>query len=194
LGRPRKDEASLDVTRIVEAAWRLVDREGVAALSTRALAAELDVRGPALYWHVKSKRELMGLMIEHALRDSIAVPPKGLSWPEWLRRTAREQRRILLAHRDSGLIAAEAPPTEKIRSEIVPAIMAPLLAAGVSGEEAVGAVGGIAAMVLGWVIYEQHADTGAYMASLAHPDAAFEAALDAFITGLAAKAPVALSA
>src|SRR5690606_31151151 len=74
VGRPRKNEG-LTLDGIIQGAWRLVDREGIDGLSTRRLAAELAVQGPALYWHVRNKRQLMGLMIEHALAGSISKAP-----------------------------------------------------------------------------------------------------------------------
>ena len=45
--------------RIVEAAAALVDAEGLDALSTRRLAAELGVRGPSLYNHFATKDEIL---------------------------------------------------------------------------------------------------------------------------------------
>src|SRR3569833_1077365 len=78
-GRPPTAAGNtLDIPRIVDAAWTVVDRDGINALSTRNVAAELNVRGPALYWHVQSKQDLMSLMIEHALRDSLQSLPTKL--------------------------------------------------------------------------------------------------------------------
>src|SRR3954452_25108922 len=55
MARPRKPLLSTD--RIVEKARALVDAEGLAALSTRRLAAELRVSGPSLYNHFRTKDE-----------------------------------------------------------------------------------------------------------------------------------------
>src|SRR5438045_9692662 len=90
-GRPRKGESGLDLERIVQAAWALVDRSGMAALSTRTLAAALHVQGPALYWHVRGKDELLSLMVEHLLQDSLSEAPSNLGWAEWLESVATEQ-------------------------------------------------------------------------------------------------------
>ena len=177
----------LDIDGIVTAAWALVERDGIDALSTRTLAAALGVRGPALYWHVASMQELLGLMIERALRDAIATPPGDLPWQEWLRAIAREQRRALLAHRDSGRIASGLSPSEAIRSELIPTIIAPLLAAGIERKDAVAATGALASFVLGWVIYEQRRETRDLIAALVDLDEAFEFGLDALIVGLVGK-------
>lgn len=183
-GRPRKDENNLDVDRIVEAAWAVVDREGLAALSTRKVAAELGVKSPALYWHLKSKQELLSLMLERAIRESMRSPPPDLPWWEWLRAYAREQRRMLLQHRDSGQIASIAPPTEYLRTQLMPQAMAPMLDAGLSREEAVAAVGSLASFVLGSIIYEQNESTRKFALSFIALEESFERGLDCFIRGL----------
>jgi AcrR family transcriptional regulator len=57
MARPRKPLLSRD--RIVTAALALIDSEGLAALSTRRLAAELGVSGPSLYNHFATKEAIL---------------------------------------------------------------------------------------------------------------------------------------
>jgi TetR/AcrR family tetracycline transcriptional repressor len=184
VGRPRKGEGALDLERIVLAAWALVDRSGMATLSTRTLAAALHVQGPALYWHVRGKDELLSLMMEHLLQNSLSDAPSGLAWPEWLRYVAKRQRELLLSHRDSGLIASLASPTERLRTEVFPRIMEPLLAAGFQPQQASAAAGGLAALVLGWVIYEQRPETREFVEAFHNTDEGFEFALASFVEGV----------
>ncbi|MEV1066494.1 TetR/AcrR family transcriptional regulator [Streptomyces sp. NPDC050263] len=66
MARPRKPLLSTD--RIVETARALVDAEGLAALSTRRLAAELGVSGPSLYNHFRTKDEIL-----EAVADSVSA-------------------------------------------------------------------------------------------------------------------------
>jgi len=183
-GRPRKGEGALDLERIVQAAWRLVDRSGMAALYTRTLAAALHVQGPALYWHVRGKDELLSLMMENLLQHSLSDAPSNLAWPEWLRYVAKRQRELLLSHRDSGLIASLASPTERLRTEVFPQIMGPLLEAGFKPQQASAAVGGLAALVLGWVIYEQRPETREFVEAFHNTDEGFEFALACFVEGV----------
>lgn len=184
VGRPRKQDAFLDPGVIVEAAWSLVEREGVEALTTRTLAAKLGVKGPALYWHVPSMTALHSLMVERMLTESIRNPRQGEAWPDWLHDVGMAQRRNFLSHRDSGRIIAIAPPTEVTRNEVMPMLMAPLVEAGFKPEDAVAAAGTFASFVLGWVIYEQSAEASNYIASLVDLATAFEFGLDALIGGL----------
>lgn len=187
-GRPRKDGNTLDVDRIVAAAWAVVDRDGLAALSTRRVAAELAVQSPALYWHVKSKQELLGLMIERAIRDSMRSLPSDLPWWEWLRAYAQEQRRIFLMHRDSGQIASTAPPTDYLRTRIVPQALVPMLDAGLPRDEAAAAVGALASFVLGSIIYEQSEFARKFALSFVSLEETFARGLDCFISGLRVRA------
>ncbi|MEB3961902.1 TetR/AcrR family transcriptional regulator [Streptomyces kunmingensis] len=66
MARPRKPLLSTD--RIVGAARALVDAEGLAAVSTRRLAAELGVSGPSLYNHFRTKDQIL-----EAVADSVSA-------------------------------------------------------------------------------------------------------------------------
>lgn len=57
MARPRKPLLSRE--RIVTTALALIDAEGLPALSTRRLAAELGVSGPSLYNHFTTKDEIL---------------------------------------------------------------------------------------------------------------------------------------
>uniref|UniRef100_UPI00189226D4 TetR family transcriptional regulator n=1 Tax=Catenulispora rubra TaxID=280293 RepID=UPI00189226D4 len=62
MARPRTPLLSRD--GIIAAALALVDAEGLEALSTRRLAAELGVSGPSLYNHVATKDELIDAVVD----------------------------------------------------------------------------------------------------------------------------------
>ncbi|MFB9393943.1 TetR/AcrR family transcriptional regulator [Streptomyces coeruleoprunus] len=66
MARPRKPLLSRD--RIVATAGALVDREGLDAVSTRRLAAELGVSGPSLYNHFRTKDEIL-----EAVADAVSA-------------------------------------------------------------------------------------------------------------------------
>jgi TetR/AcrR family tetracycline transcriptional repressor len=190
VGRPRKQDAFLDPAVIVEAAWLLVEEDGVDALTSRTLAAKLGVKSPALYWHVPSMTALHSLMVERMLSESIRNPADGETWQDWLLDVGRTQRRNFLAHRDSGRIIAVAPPTDVIRNQVMPMLVAPLVSAGASTEDAVAAAGTFASFILGWVIYEQSAEASSYIASMVDTSTAFEYGLAALIGGLSQRLPV----
>jgi TetR/AcrR family transcriptional regulator, tetracycline repressor protein len=184
IGRPKKKDAFLDPEVIVDAAWALVEQDGVDALTTRTLAAKLGVKSPALYWHVPSMSALHSLMVERMLRESVRNPKRDEGWQDWLYDVGMIQRRNFLSHRDSGRIIAVAPPTEVTRNEVMPMLMAPLVKAGFAAEDGVAAAGAFASFVLGWVIYEQGAETSRYIESMVDLTTAFEFGLTALIDGL----------
>lgn len=66
MARPRTPLLSRD--RIVATAGALVDAEGLGAVSTRRLAAELGVSGPSLYNHFRNKDEILD-----AVADSVSA-------------------------------------------------------------------------------------------------------------------------
>ncbi|MCU7724656.1 TetR/AcrR family transcriptional regulator C-terminal domain-containing protein [Actinoplanes sp. KI2] len=94
---------------LIETGLRLLDEVGLDGLTVRRLATELGVRSPALYWHIKTKQELLDGMADVIIQGAGMGPPwDGESWQEWLRRRARGYRRSLLAHRDGARVVASA--------------------------------------------------------------------------------------
>ena len=93
--RPRAD--GLSIERIISAAVRLVDAEGLEALTVRRLADDLATGSASLYRHVASRDELLVLMVDHVLGE-IRLPDEhwnGRRKVEWL---SAELRRVLMAH------------------------------------------------------------------------------------------------
>jgi AcrR family transcriptional regulator len=95
--RRRGSHPALDRALIVEAGLRLVDAEGVEALSLRHLATELGVTPMAVYWHVHDKAELLDLIGERVL-EGIEVPPADGDWRRQLRDVHLAMLRPLLEH------------------------------------------------------------------------------------------------
>lgn len=102
MGRPRQPLLSRD--RIVAAALAIVDDEGLDAVSTRRLAAELGVSGPALYNHFGTKDELIDAVVDSVLGEvdltSLTDPRIAAegAWQEPLAAWARSYRAALAAH------------------------------------------------------------------------------------------------
>lgn len=91
--RPRRSaRPSLDRDQIVVAALRIVDAEGVEALSLRRLAETVGVTAMSLYWHVRDKAELLELVGQAVLAE-VEIPPIRGDWRDQL----RDVHRALLA-------------------------------------------------------------------------------------------------
>ncbi|UQU66107.1 TetR/AcrR family transcriptional regulator C-terminal domain-containing protein [Couchioplanes caeruleus] len=92
---------------LIRTALRLLDEVGLDGLTVRKLAAELGVQSPALYWHIRTKQELLdGMANEIILRAGMGPPLDGESWQEWLRRRARAYRQSVLASRDGARVVS----------------------------------------------------------------------------------------
>jgi AcrR family transcriptional regulator len=97
----------LSKQHIVQAAIDLLDEVGVEALTVRALAAKLDVKAPALYWHVRDKRELadeMATEIWRRVGADLDALPAEITWDAEMRAFARITRDHFLAHRDGARV------------------------------------------------------------------------------------------
>src|SRR5438034_8475951 len=97
MARPRKPLLSRE--RIVTTALALIDAEGLAALSTRRLAAELGVSGPSLYNHFTTKDELLDAVADTIIAQvDVSALATGTDWRTGLLDWARSYRAALAAH------------------------------------------------------------------------------------------------
>ena len=96
--RSRRRRAPVSREAIVDAAVRLLDAEGLAALSMRRLAEELGTGAASLYWHVGSKDGLLDLVLDQIIGEQQVPAPDPGRWREQVKDVARAQRRISLRH------------------------------------------------------------------------------------------------
>ena len=182
---------------LIQAALRLLDEVGLDGLTVRKLAAELGVQSPALYWHIRTKQELLdGMANEIILRAGMGPPRDGESWQEWLRRRARAYRQSLLASRDGArVVSAAVRGSEAVRHfETELAAMAGL---GFTPLQALRTITTLSHYINGHVLQEQAAVELPERPDLSHlptlaaglqhgspiGDEAFEYGLDVLITG-----------
>ena len=87
--------APLSRERIVRAAIRLADADGLEAVSLRKVAAALDVGPMRLYGYIASKEELLDLMVDAVHAE---IRPAGDGWREVLRSLAEATRHAAHEH------------------------------------------------------------------------------------------------
>ena len=95
---PRPSKPLLSRRGIAEEALRLVDEEGIEALTTRKLAKRLGVEGPSLYNHVRGRDDLLDEMtavIDEQVDTSLL---EHADWRVGLPAFARSYRRAFAAH------------------------------------------------------------------------------------------------
>ena len=97
--RPAASRRPLDYDQIVDAAMRVLDAEGVDAMSMRRVAQELNTGAASLYAHVQNKDELVDAVLDRVFTE-VRVPEPTGDWREDLTLLAYATRDTLAAHRD----------------------------------------------------------------------------------------------
>jgi len=94
----RGPKPGLSIEAIVDAAIKLADAEGLAAVSMARVAKELGFTTMSLYRYVASKDELLQLMWNASAQGAEALELEGTGWRERLRGWALVQREMLDRH------------------------------------------------------------------------------------------------
>jgi AcrR family transcriptional regulator len=131
MARPRKPLLSRE--RIVDAARALVDAEGLAAVSTRRLAAELGVSGPSLYNHFRTKDQIL-----EAVADSVSAQvdlsmfdaADGRGWRTALHDWAVSYRAALTLHPNIVPVLAQGPGRRPAGLRLADAVFGAMVDAG----------------------------------------------------------------
>ncbi|GAB3799901.1 TetR/AcrR family transcriptional regulator C-terminal domain-containing protein [Humibacter antri] len=148
---------SLNRERVLEEALRLVDDDGLDALSLRALAGRLNVQAPTLYWHVKSKSELLDALADAIMDEAIAAAPHPEvhgSGRGWLLEALGVLRAAMLGHRDGARIISGSRYSLR-RADFSETAMAALVEQGMDLQDARLLVLVGERFTVGWVLEEQ---------------------------------------
>ena len=201
--RPRNPTAQRGLTRalILNEALRLVDREGAEGLTMRRLGAALQVEAMSLYYHVPSKEDLLDGLSEVLIKRLPNASPDR-PWQDAVRAFATGIRRIALRHPAAFELVGMRPLATNSVLRPVTTLLVRLQQAGLSPQSSVAAYRLVASFARGFALAEiagftlaDPADARAVAAELApfapalssRPDAAFTAALDIIIEGIAAQ-------
>ncbi|MGC4938885.1 TetR/AcrR family transcriptional regulator [Kribbella sp. DT2] len=95
----RREQPALSQEQIVAAAIKLLDADGLDALSMRKLGAELGAVATAVYWHVANKDELLELVVDHVYGE-LEVPTitDASAWRDGAIASAISLRGIIQRH------------------------------------------------------------------------------------------------
>ena len=140
--------------RILEAALRLVDREGLAALSMRRLGQALGVEAMALYHYVPNKAALLDGLVE-LLLDQLEIPgPEAGDWRERIRRISHSYRRVAHAHPHAFPLAVTRSYNTPATLRQLEATLQVLHEAGFAAETALRVFQTVTSYVSGYVLAE----------------------------------------
>ena len=165
----------------------------------RAVAAELNVKAPALYWHVRSKEDLSLLLFDHLISDLDYGAPSG-DWRADMRRMAQALRARLVDTRDITRLFPDDYSSGPRAARPLEMSLGLLRQAGLPGPDALMAYGVALSFIVGWARFEATRRAQAKPAEalpapspnlawalaggLSDPEAGFEFGLDLLIAGL----------
>ena len=143
----------LDRSLIIDAAFAVLNAEGLDGLSLRLVAGRLGVQAPALYWHVKNKDELSLRLFDHLIGGIDYDPPSG-DWRMDMRGMAERLRGRLVGVRDITRLFPEnyADGPRAVRS--MEMALGALREAGLPAAEALHAYGAALSFIVGWSRFE----------------------------------------
>jgi TetR/AcrR family tetracycline transcriptional repressor len=195
----KRDPSSEIAGRIIAKATEILDNYGIADLTMRRLARELDVTAGSLYWHFADKQQLLGAVADEVLRPAW-VPAEATGWQRLITETAWRLRDALLSHTDGAeLVSASfAAGQSTAMSHLLAVLAEATVEAGVRPENADLAARTIIYYVLGFTADEQSrlqwdaagalAPERSVLDPQAHQGAAFEFGLSVLVDGLSVQA------
>lgn len=139
--------------RVLEAAVRFADREGLDALSMRKLGADLGVEAMSLYNHVPNKDALLDGMVE-VLLGELEVPPGGVGWEERIREAYRGFRRLARRHPNVFPLLVLRPPDTMDGVWLVEEFLKTMRGAGFDAATALYAFRTLSAFATGYAMAE----------------------------------------
>ncbi|GAB3597418.1 MULTISPECIES: TetR/AcrR family transcriptional regulator C-terminal domain-containing protein [Actinomycetes] len=178
----------LDRTSVLLGARQVLDETGLDGFTTRALAAHLQVQQPGLYWHFRTKAELLAALASDVLdrEHHASFPESDEKWDAFLLRNARSFRHALHAVRDGARLHAEhhRRPSGDDTDEGAEASgqqVGLLVSQGFDEQTAISMLIAVSRYTVGVVLEEQTAEVG--NASVPERDREFDFGLTALIDG-----------
>ncbi|PQM50809.1 TetR family transcriptional regulator [Mycolicibacter virginiensis] len=153
VGRAR---VGLGVEDVVRAAFDVLDRHGIAKLSTRAIATELSVSMNTVMWHIGAKGRLLELMAD-AIVAEVEVDPLRGDWRQRATQLLVGLRQAMLGHRDGALVVAGTFPVLPSTLAFSDRLIEVLLTGGAASKQAAWTAWNLFYFTLGLVQEEQRA-------------------------------------
>ncbi|MFH8629265.1 TetR/AcrR family transcriptional regulator [Streptomyces lydicus] len=181
MGRPH--QTLLSRTAIARAALDLIDDRGYEALTMRALADRLGVRGASLYHHIGSKDDILDAVSDLLDAEIDTTPLHHTPWPEGIAAYARGYRRVFQRHPNAiALVARRGVRTEGALKEY-DTLLGTLIGAGCDPALAAETAAALDFLVIGSALET-------YTAGFTRPPAAYRPAYPALADSLEAAARI----
>ncbi|MEU0301764.1 TetR/AcrR family transcriptional regulator C-terminal domain-containing protein [Streptomyces sp. NPDC006175] len=148
----------IDRARVADAALELLNEVGLDGLTLRAIARELDVKAPALYWHFKDKQALLDEMATVMYRRMLTQELPGPTPRTWQQQMVAYQsalRGALLRYRDGAKVYSGSRFTGTDHADGLENHLRTMVDAGFELWQAVRAGTTVTAYTMGFVTEEQ---------------------------------------
>ena len=185
---PRREPLTKE--RILDAALRVMDAEGLDAVTMRRIGRELGVEAMSLYNHVEDKDDILSGVTERVMTE--------FEYPEWTddwihdgHAMSNEWRRLLNRHPSvCQLLAERHKPLEGLAAfGAMDAALGLLRRAGLSDRDAAQAFNALGSYILGYVMMEQGLMLGNDEEHQKQHDEALEALKDSGLRNVVACLP-----
>ncbi len=142
---------------VVAAAAAILDNYGIADLTMRRLARELDITPGALYWHFANKQQLLGAVADRLLHSVPGAVDADAPWGERVRAICTRMRDALRSHTDGAELVSASFAAGQSRGviDILAALTGAAGEAGLDPERAEIAARTVIYYVLGFTADEQ---------------------------------------
>jgi len=143
---------------VTRAGLKLLNEDGLEQLTLRRLGVELNVQAATIYWHFKSKEELLDEMATTVLAegaDKLMPARTSSDWRVWASTFGEGLRKTLLAYRDGARMVAGTRLTNTEYLKTIETIGTRMLASGFSVRTAVVLFSTIYNYTLSFVMEEQ---------------------------------------
>jgi AcrR family transcriptional regulator len=141
---------------VVRTALRIMDEEGLEAVTMRRIGRELGVEAMSLYNHVRDKEDLLDGVAQAAMADFRYDPSPDGDWLEQGRAAAREWRSLLKIHPNlmTLLVERKHPLTDASALRPMEVALGILRRAGLSERDTVHAFQATGGYIFGFVMME----------------------------------------
>lgn len=139
--------------RVLEAAIRLADQDGLDSVSMRRLGQVLRVDAMALYRHVANKDDVLDGIADLIMGD-VEVPAVDVDWKTAIRRSAVSAHEVLLRHPWAGGLIESRRQAGPARLRYLDGVLGTLAGAGFTLPDALQAIMILDSYTYGFVLQE----------------------------------------
>ena len=150
---PERPRRGLSVEKVVSAALELADAEGLDAVSMGRVAKALGFTTMSLYRHVRSKEELLVLMLDRVMAMPPARPFEG--WREGLANWAWDLLAMIRAHPWALYVPVSPPPATPASVELMERGLMPLAETALPEQDKANLI----LMINGYVFWQARLET-----------------------------------